>query len=91
MNSPVAWTHAARRGAWSCRVRQFDPNSTSREACLRGSPALYAASVDHEGSILDVGGSGVRQATPALVQECAELFERLEVGLDGALRLALRP
>ena len=72
-------------------MHQFDPNSTSREACTRGSPALYAASVDHEGSILDVGGGGVRQAAAALVEERAELFERLEVGLDGALRLALCP
>jgi hypothetical protein len=41
--------------------------------------------------VLNVGGGGVGQTPPALVQERAELFERLEVGVDSALGLALGP
>lgn len=41
--------------------------------------------------VLNVGGGGVGQTPPALVQEPAELFERLGVGVDGALGLALGP
>jgi hypothetical protein len=41
MNSPVAWTHAARYGGRSCRVYQFDPN----QDLSRGLPARIACLV----------------------------------------------
>jgi hypothetical protein len=53
----------------------------------------WPPTLDHvDDVVLDVGGGGVRQAAPALAEERAELFERLEVGLDdGAPGLALCP
>jgi hypothetical protein len=45
---------------------------------------------DLDDVVLDVGGGDIGQAArPTLVQERAELLEGLEVGVDGALGLAL--
>jgi hypothetical protein len=46
---------------------------------------------DVDEAILDVGGGGLGRTPDALVQERGELFECLEVGVDGALGLALSP